>query len=411
MAWVVVAWGAEVLIAPQEMPNDPLVKAWEQEKRKREEQENREREEKAAASRKQAEETRKAREQLERLAREEEQAREQARQEQARLEQLKRDRFETLLAQLQTSISGGMKRDAERAYQEAAGLLPGDGRLNGLKERIARMQERVDPPPPPPPPPLGGMEFVRVPGGCFQMGSNDGASDEKPVHEVCVDGFEMGKYEVKVGQFRKFVEETGYRTEAERGDGCYVYTRGSGWNKGSGTSWRNPGMNQNDDHPVVCVTWNDAQEMVKWLNGKGQGRYSLPTEAQWEYAARDGGKKVKYPWGDESPVCRKGARNGAKFDDDKDCDDTGTEPVGSYAASPNLGLYDMAGNVWEWTCSDYGPYSEKNYANCSKGGSGRVDRGGSWYGGPAGVRSAYRFFYSPDYRGSLLGFRLSRTGP
>ncbi|MBF0310485.1 MAG: SUMF1/EgtB/PvdO family nonheme iron enzyme, partial [Magnetococcales bacterium] len=80
-------------------------------------------------------------------------------------------------------------------------------------------------------------------------------------------------------------------------------------------------------------------------------------------------------------------------------------------ASPNLGLYDMAGNVWEWTCSDYGPYSEKNYANCSKGGSGRVVRGGSCYDGPALVRSANRVNISPDGRGLSLGFRLSRTGP
>ena len=138
-------------------------------------------------------------------------------------------------------------------------------------------------------------EMVNIPAGSFRMGdlSGEGYDWEKPVHSVRVPAFSMGKYEVTVGQFRRFVEATGYRTEAERNtdgtQGCSVHADGAtGWELTAGTSWRNPGFSVGDNHPVVCVSWNDAQAFVKWLNSKAGGNFRLPTEAEWEYAVRAG---------------------------------------------------------------------------------------------------------------------------
>jgi formylglycine-generating enzyme required for sulfatase activity len=240
--------------------------------------------------------------------------------------------------------------------------------------------------------PVNGMDFVWVSKGCFEMGCGDWTSDctdrEKPVHEVCVDGFWMGKYEVTVGQFQKFVNETSYRTEAEKGDGCFVFT-GKEWKKESDKNWRNPGFSQNDNHPVVCVSHNDAVEYIKWLSEKSKKRYRLPTEAEWEYAARSRGKKVKYSWGDGDPSGNVADESLKRrypefpwpiwtgYDDGY----ANTAPVGIY--KPNdFGLYDMTGNVWEW-CQDW--YGENYYKNSPKNnpkgpdsGQYRVLRGGSW---------------------------------
>ena len=144
-----------------------------------------------------------------------------------------------------------------------------------------------------------GIEMVNVPGGCFQMGDNfvDGDGDEKPVHEACANDFAIGKYEVTVGQFRSFVNATGYSTEAEKGDGCYVRT-GRKWGKNASSNWKNPGFSQEDTHPVACVSWNDATAYSRWLSGQSGRSYRLPTEAEWEYAARSGGKREKYSGGD-----------------------------------------------------------------------------------------------------------------
>ena len=134
-----------------------------------------------------------------------------------------------------------------------------------------------------------GMTLVLIRGGTFDMGDTFGdvEADEKPVHSVTVSDFYMGKTEVTVGQFRKFVESTGYKTDAEKQGWAYAWTE-SGWDKVNGASWRKPGFTQTDNHPVVDVSWNDANEFCKWANCR------LPTEAEWEYAAREGGKKVRF---------------------------------------------------------------------------------------------------------------------
>ena len=237
--------------------------------------------------------------------------------------------------------------------------------------------------------PYLGMEFVWVPGGCFKMGCGEwdgGTSDEKPVHEVCVDGFWMGRYEVTVAQWRRFVEETGY-----------------GWDEWSCVNKYAPGEN----HPVVCVSWEDAKAFARWLSRKTGYPFRLPTEAEWEYACRSGGRKVKFgtETGDISHHLANyfgtGGRDRWKY----------TSPVGSFP--PNgLGLYDMSGNVWEW-CEDW--YDAKYYARSPrrnpKGpskGKYRVLRGGSWLITPRYLRCAYRFSERPALRNGLLGFRLVR---
>ncbi|MEO5350095.1 MAG: SUMF1/EgtB/PvdO family nonheme iron enzyme [Magnetococcus sp. YQC-3] len=252
--------------------------------------------------------------------------------------------------------------------------------------------------------PVTGMEFVWVPGGTFQMGCgtwlSDCQDDEKPVHEVNVNGVWMAKTEVTVGQFRKFVEVTGYRTEAETsGKGCIVVDRKE-LKEQAGKNWRDPGLKQDDSHPVVCVSWNDAKKLAEWLSDKGNGHFRLPTEVEWEYACRSGGKPEKYCGSSEIEQVAWHRGNSGNT----------THSVGQKV--PNgLGIYDMSGNVFEWTCSDNADYNDggKNHAKCSSGGSSRVSRGGGWFFSPDYVRSAARSNVNPGYRNFSSGFRLART--
>lgn len=265
-----------------------------------------------------------------------------------------------------------------------------------------------------------GMEFVFVKGGCFQMGDTfgDGISIEKPVHEVCVDDFYMGKYEVTVGQFKQFVNDTGYKTGAERGKGCYGWT-GSEWENSSSRNWRNTGVSQEDNYPVVCVSWSDSNEFINWLNRKTGKNYRLPTEAEWEYAARSRGKKEKYAGSDDvDSVAWYGGNSEER-----------THPVGMKA--PNgLGLYDMSGNVWErvqdwygdysnsmrwnvweWLQAWYGgySYSPRNNPKGPSSGEKRVIRGGSWHPLPKYVRTTTRGRKYPAWWAYTIGFRLVRN--
>ncbi len=264
--------------------------------------------------------------------------------------------------------------------------------------------------------PSTGMQFVSIKGGCFDMGDTfgGGEKDEKPVHRVCVDDFYLGKYEVTVGQFRKFIDATGYKTKAEKGNGCFV-DKGDKWEKDPNANWRNPGFSINDSHPAVCISWNDAVAYAKWMEGKGGKSYRLPTEAEWEYAARDGGKNVKYAGGsgqrsgniaDES-----GKRKFPEWKASSGYDDkyVYTAPVGSFQPSA-LGLYDMDGNAWEW-CSDW--YGEKYYTNSPKDnpkgpekGQYRVLRGGSWTRNEWYGRAGNRGSAAPTIGANDSGFRL-----
>lgn len=227
------------------------------------------------------------------------------------------------------------------------------------------------------------QRFAFVRGGCYEMGDTfgEGEPNELPVHKVCVSDFYMEKYEVTQGLWK---EVMGYNPSRYK---------------------------EGDDYPVESVSWLDAKKFIEKLNKETGGHYRLPTEAEWEYACRDGGRNIRFPWGQQRPVCRKGAKNGAKFNDYGECDATGTEPVGSYA--PNgLGLYDMSGNVWEWVEDVYDKDAYKKlpvYNPVFKGDSIlRVERGGSWVYDWKNQRCAQRDYYSYKDGSSVLGFRLVR---
>jgi formylglycine-generating enzyme len=271
-----------------------------------------------------------------------------------------------------------------------------------------------------------GIPLRLIPPGEFLMGSPDSEqdrdADETPQRPVLIaQPFYIGQYEVTVGQFRQFVQATGYRTDAEK-DG-----RGSvGWNSGRRElegprpeyTWQHPGFEQSDGHPAVNLSWNDAAAFCEWLSDKESRVYRLPTEAQWEYACRagtttrwyhgnsadglagisnvaDGTAKQTFPGWDTIA-----AHDGHVF----------TAPGGSYGANP-WGLYDVHGNASEW-CRDW--YAVDSYVNSPgtdpqgpDSGQFRVVRGGSWYAAAWGCRSAIRNYNAPAGREPYLGFRVT----
>jgi formylglycine-generating enzyme required for sulfatase activity len=267
-----------------------------------------------------------------------------------------------------------------------------------------------------------GLAMVWVKPGSFRMGSPDSEAgrfdNEGPVHDVELDGFWLGKTEVTVGQFRKFVNATGWKTDAEKSGKSYgLNSAGTSWEEQSGLSWRNAGFAQGDDHPVVHVSWNDGKGFCDWLSGSAGKSYRLPSEAQWEFACR-GGSTGAYAWGSDADS-GKGWLNGADanlkrkypnwpfgefgFDDGY----VYTSPVGSFRVN-GFGLHDMHGNVWEW-CSDwYGSYSSGSVRNPTgpSEGSDRVSRGGGWYFNPRLCRSANRDWSTPGDSNDFLGFRV-----
>jgi formylglycine-generating enzyme required for sulfatase activity len=270
-------------------------------------------------------------------------------------------------------------------------------------------------------------ELVVIPGGSFTMGSSaaeqalakdGGVPDavlrrESPQHTVSVRSFAAGKYAVTKGQFAAFVRAKGYQTEAEAGDGCYGLTD-SGWKKDKAYTWRNVGFVQGDDHPVVCVSWNDTQAYIQWLNQTSGKTYRLLSEAEREYAAR-AGSQTAYWWGETINTAQanydgtgKSYNNSAEGEWRKS-----TVPVSSFRANP-FGLYSVHGNVWEWVEDCF----HANYSGAPSDGSAwttgcrgnsRVLRGGSWGLDSAYLRSAIRYGITSDLRDNLIGFRIART--
>ena len=240
-----------------------------------------------------------------------------------------------------------------------------------------------------------GPEMVVVPAGRFQMGDRqgDGYDNEKPVHWVSVKQFAVGRYEVTFVEYDKFAEATGRKKPNDKG-----------WGRGN--------------RPVINVSWNDATAYAQWLTQQTGKQYRLPTEAQWEYAARAGTTTSRY-WGNNpDEACRyanvhdKTSKqvNGFSWPH-HDCTDgyAKTAPVGSF--QPNgFGLFDVLGNVWEWTCSGYESSYEGAEQRCvDKGDSSpRALRGGAWNNAPWDVRTASRFRFSHDYRSNHVGLRLAR---
>jgi len=219
-----------------------------------------------------------------------------------------------------------------------------------------------------------GMEFVFVKGGCFQMGDTfgDGDKDEKPAREVCVGDFWMGVHEVTQGQWERMM--------------------------GSNPSYLKSG----DRYPVEQVDWGDVQGFIQRLNARSGKKYRLPTEAEWEYAARSGGKSEKWPGtSSENDLGRYAwfVRNS----------ESKTHPVGK--KSPNsLGLYDMSGNVWEWCHDWYDPAyykgSPRNNPGGPEKGQSKVIRGGSYVNAPRDARASTRYWFGPRNHYLYVGFRL-----
>jgi len=252
------------------------------------------------------------------------------------------------------------------------------------------------------------LEMIAVKGGKFTMGSNDGESDEKPTHDVTLSDFYIGKYEVTVSEFEKFISETKYQTDADKSGDSRVYENGS-WTDKKGVNWKCDVAGnlrpQNDyKHPVIHVSWNDANEYCNWLSKKTNKKYSLPSEAQWEYAA-GGGTNNRTKWAGTNNESDLGTY--AWFTSNSG---STTHEVGTTPKANSLGIYDMSGNVWEW-CMDWydsGYYKNstaKDPVNLTKA-SRRVYRGGSWYFSSSICRVAFRFYNYPTGRSDFLGFRL-----
>lgn len=218
------------------------------------------------------------------------------------------------------------------------------------------------------------IDWVNVLGGRFMMGNRMGDDNEQPIHAVTLNDFQISKYEITVGQYRTFCERTGRKMPAQ------------------------PHWSLDETWPVVYVSWTEASEFARWAGGR------LPTEAEWEYAARGGQKSGQFTYSGSNQadsVAWLVTNNGEQ-----------AHRVGS--KHPNeVGIYDMSGNVWEW-CSDW--YSSSYYkvspsANPTGPAAGfhRIARGGGWYNKPRNSYSTLRFSIGPGYRYDDLGFRIVKS--
>jgi len=223
------------------------------------------------------------------------------------------------------------------------------------------------------------------------MGSDKGNNDQSPVHEVFLDAFYIDIFEVTNGRYMECVNAG--ICEPPSSNGSY-------------TQWDYYDNPEFIDYPVIYISWSDAQTYCEWRGAR------LPTEAEWEVAARGGLHGKLYPWGDESPGCYFYLPNGAKFNDDWVCKKSDTESVGSYQSN-GYGLYDMAGNVLEWVADWYESnyYSESPFENPPGPTSGvqRVTRGGSWNSDWYSLQISFRNRYDPSTSSNFIGFRCARS--
>jgi formylglycine-generating enzyme required for sulfatase activity len=277
--------------------------------------------------------------------------------------------------------------------------------------------------------------MIRIEGGVFEMGQRTEEpkvtygkdkirrfDDEQPIHKVKIDTFEIGKYAVTIGEFRLFILASKYITDAEKedtvdGKGSNMYDFATNqWFLKENVNWEcdaHGNHQTNDRHPVIHVSWNDAKEYCNWLSKEIGVECRLPTEAEWEYAAKGGHDTIshglKYAGSNDLKEVAWYYENSGNNDTQK-----GTHPVGKKLPQ-KVGLYDMSGNVNEW-CEDR--YGKDYYKECvdrglflnpkgSETGSYRVSRGGSWYDVARRCRTAYRLNYSPFTRLVDLGFRLA----
>lgn len=264
--------------------------------------------------------------------------------------------------------------------------------------------------------------MVVIPAGMYAMGSPNGEDgrdeDEGPVHQVKVASFALSATEITRGQFALFAKKTKYKA------GATCWTMEDGQFKEMEVNWRSLNYSQADNFPVSCINWNDASAYAKWMSDLTGKRYRLPTEAEWEYAARGKTSTARY-WGNDpnagcayanaaDQTAQKIIRGATSWSVHKCIDGfVFTSPVGSL--KPNaFGLYDMLGNAWEWTADSY----HDSYVSAPADGRAwlgdnemRVLRGGSWNNAPRNVRSAVRNSYEPERRFSFFGIRLARSIP
>ncbi|MFZ4525725.1 MAG: formylglycine-generating enzyme family protein [Chlorobium sp.] len=274
--------------------------------------------------------------------------------------------------------------------------------------------------------------FVRIPAGEFTMGSPEGEPGRAEImelfqnnnldysetqHQVKVSEFYLSKYAVTLAEFKQFIDESGYQTDAEKENSSRIWD-GKEWKDKEGVNWRhgvsgNERASEEENHPVLHVSWNDAVAYCKWMSNKTGKSFRLPTEAEWEYACR-AGTTTPFNTGENLTTDQANYDGNYPYNNNqKGKYRENTVPVDSF--EPNAwGLYNMHGNVWEW-CRDW--YEGKYYEECkAKGtvtnpsgpetGSYRVVRGGSWYNFAEYCRSAHRYRLTPDARHSFGGFRL-----
>lgn len=261
-------------------------------------------------------------------------------------------------------------------------------------------------------------ELQPLPGGTFRMGTDEGLPHEGPSHRVTVSPFAIDRHEVTNARFARFVAATAYVTEAEKIGWAGVFRPGAGWQPVNGASWKAPGgpnssVKGRDAYPVVHVSWNDARAFCAWAGKR------LPTEAEFEFAARSGKQGELYAWGGRelAPGGRHLANTwqGPFPERDTGADGfRGPAPVGSFPAN-GYGLFDVIGNVWEWTADGFDPraYRGREGARDPRGpvrAEQRAIRGGSWICTPhycSGYRVAARQSSPPDSALDNLGFRCA----
>ncbi|WP_196140716.1 formylglycine-generating enzyme family protein [Aliikangiella sp. G2MR2-5] len=246
-------------------------------------------------------------------------------------------------------------------------------------------------------------KMIDIPAGEFMMGCNDCYPNQAPAHQVSIDAFKLGEKEITVAQFSLYAEETGFESE-----NCRIHFSNQHGNP-TNASWRHPYFNQGRQQPVVCVSYFDVIQYIQWLNDKTGKSFRLPSEAEWEYAARRG----------DGDAFEQEAYSGSHLDiyNLANCRDCGsrweysqTAPVGSFPAN-KLGIYDMHGNASEWVQDCY----QENYLNAPTDGGAvqqgncptRVVRGGSWYELMIASTATIRIIKKAASRNNGIGFRLA----
>ncbi len=307
-----------------------------------------------------------------------------------------------------TELSAYLETSASNKFQTpTCGILPGHelGNFVFTASKGIPPKPQVNDPYPSPTVQFKGSNAIFIKSGTFMMGSNNGDADEQPVHKMTVKGFYMDNTEVTNEEYNECVE-AGKCTSAFYNDGTAFIRNGDTWKKGVvPEEFRTP------SHPVVAVTWEQAKKYCEWKGNR------LPTEAEWEYAAR-GGNTSDYFWGDDGNNCCRyanAADSTAKreyaFRDIINCNDNhaGTAPVGELDTNW-FGLHDMIGNVWEWCEDQYDLYTtdDKKPPQETRSNPYRVIRGGAWCDTKEQLRSANRRWTDAENRNIYLGFRCVR---